>query len=325
MLPRRRVLISIAALLSAPRFAQAQDRRQVRLGFISSSTTSVSSPLIIALRDGLKDLGYIEGKNLTIEFKFAQSRGQLPAMAEDLVKQRVDVILAGGAEGIVAAQKATKTIPIVMTNSGDAVRAGFAASLARPGGNITGLTQISPELAGKRLEIAKQMLPGLNRIAVFWHPLHPSTPIIFKETAAAAQKLGLQVVAIELKDPKEFEAAFASLGKERVGAIVVIRDPFMVRNRTVLAESAIKLRLPTIHETSDFVQAGGLMYYGPDFADLFRRSASYVEKLIKGAKAAELPIEQPTKFELGLNLKTAAAINLKIPSSLQTRADKIIE
>lgn len=325
MLSRRHALLSIAALLATPRFGQAQNRKQARLGFISTSTTNLSSPFIIALKEGLKDLGYVEGSNLTIDYKFAKSRDELPAMADDLVKQRVDVILAGGSEGTVAAQKATKTIPIVMTNSGDAVREGFAASLARPGGNITGLTQISPELAGKRLEIAKEMLRGLSRIGVLWHPLHPNTPITFKETSVAAQKLGLQVVSIEVKDSKEFQAAFALMRKERVGAIAVIRDPFMVRNRTLLAESAINLRMPTIHESIDFVQAGGLMYYGPDFAELFRRSAFYVDKLVKGAKAAELPVEQPTKFQLGLNLKTASAIGRKIPSSVQTRADKIIE
>lgn len=324
MFSRRRALLSTAALLAPASFPHAQ-RKELHLGFISSSTTSLSSPLIVALREGLSDLGYVEGKNLRIDYKFAQSRDHLPAMAEDLVRQRVDVILAGGSEGIVAAQKATKTIPIVMTNSGDAVREGFAASFARPGGNITGLTQLSPELAGKRLEIAREMLPGLARIGVLWHPLHPNTPITFKETSAAAQRLGLQVVSIEVKDAAEFGAALASLGRERVHAVAVLRDPFMVRNRTMLAESTIKLRIPTIHETSDFLQAGGLMYYGPDFAELFRRSASYVDKLVRGAKAADLPIGRPTKFELGLNLKTAAAIDLRIPSSVQTRADKIIE
>ena len=325
MFSRRRALISLGALVCAPRRVLAQERKPVRLGYLSSSTTGANSPLIVALKDGLKNLGYVEGRNLTIDYKFASAREELPAMAEDLVKQRVDVILAGGSEGIVAAKNATKTIPIVMTNSGDAVREGFAASLARPGGNITGLTQISPELAGKRLEIANEMLPDLDRVAVLWHPLHPNTPLTFRETSAAAQKLGLKVVSVESKDPKDFEDGFAALAKARVGAIVVIRDPFMVRHRALIAESANRLRLPTVHETSDFVQSGGLMYYGPDFSELFRRSASYVDKLLKGAKAAELPVEQPTKFELGLNLRTAAAIGLKIPGPLRMRADKVIE
>jgi len=303
----------------------AQSSRQVRIGFISSSTTSASSPYIIALKEGLKALGYEERKNLTIEYKFAASRDQLPTMAAELVQQKVDIIVAGGSEGIVAARNATKSIPIVMTNSGDAVREGFAASLARPGGNITGMTQISPELAGKRLQLAQELVPSLTRIAVLWHPLHPNTPITYKETDAAAQKLGLRMLSLEVKDAKEFETVFAGLAKERPGALTVIRDPFMVRNRSLIAESAIKLRIPSIFETPDFLQAGGLVFYGPDFAELFRRSAGYVDKIVKGAKTAELPIEQPTKFELGINLKTASAIGIKIPNSLLSRADQLVE
>ncbi len=319
-----RVLL-LVTLLAAPLATEAQEAPRARLGFISSSTTNVSSPFLAALRQGLKDFGYDEGKNLTIEYRFAESRDQLPGMAAELVKLRVDVILAGGSEGILAAKNATSTIPIVMTNSGDAVREGFVVSLARPGGNITGLTQISPELSGKRLQLLKDLLPRLGRVAVLWHPLHPNTPFTFQETQVAAQALGLRVLSLEVKEPREFEEAFTTIAKERVAAMVVLRDPFTVRHRALIAESALKLRLPAIFETSDYVQAGGLMFYGPDFGELYRRAATYVDKILRGAKPADLPVEQPTKFELVINAKTARAIGLVIPPSLLLRADQVIE
>jgi len=300
-------------------------QQPARIGFISSSTTSVSSPFLEALRKGLRDLGYAEQKNLVIEYRFADSKEKLPAMAADLVNLKVKVILAGGSEGIVAAKNATQTIPIVMTNSGDAVKEGFVASLARPGGNITGLTQISPDLAGKRLQVLKELIPQLARVAILWHPLHPNTPTTFKETQAAAEVLRLQVLSLEVKDPKAFEDAFATMAKERIGALVVLRDPFTVRHRTLIVDSAIKARIPAIYETNDYVQAGGLMSYGPDFAELYRRSAVYVDKILKGGNPANLPVEQPTKFELAINAKTARAIGLAIPQPLLIRAERLIE
>ena len=313
-------------LLAAPPAAEAQQPRDVvRLGFISTSTTNVSSPFLAALRQGLRDLGYEEQKNLRVEYRFAESRDQLPEMAADLVKLRVAVILGGGSEGIQAAKNATTTIPIVMTNSGDAVREGFVATLRRPGGNITGLTQISPELAGKRLQILKDLVPRMTRVAVLWYPLHPNTPFTFKETRTAAEQLGLGVVSLEVKDPKEFDDAFTVVAKERLAAVIVLRDPFTVRHRALIAESAVKLRVPAIYETVDYVQAGGLMFYGPDFAELYRRSATFVDKILKGANPADLPVEQPTKFELVINMKTAKALGLTIPPSMLIRADRVIE
>ncbi len=320
------VALGLLVVHVTPLPAEAQTAgSRARLGFISTSTTSVSSPFLAALRQGLKDLGYEDGKNLTIDYRFAESRDQLPAMAADLVRLRVDLILGGGSEGILAAKNATRTIPIVMTNSGDAVREGFVAGLAHPGGNITGLTQISPDLAGKRVQILKDLVPRLARIAVLWYPLHPNTPFTFKETRAAAEQLGLRVLSLEVKEPKEFEDAFTTIAKERIAAVVVLRDPFTVRHRTMIADSAIKLRVPTIYETGDYVQAGGLMFYGPNFADLYRRAAVYVDKILKGAKPADLPVEQPTKFELVINLKTAKALGLTIPQTLLLRADEVIQ
>jgi putative ABC transport system substrate-binding protein len=323
---RRDTVLGLLALGAAPLASEAQQAaKRARIGFISSSTTEVSSPFLVALREGFKARGYEEAKNLTLEYRFAKSREQLPAMAADLVSLKVDVILAGGTEGIIAAKNATQTIPIVMTNSGDPVKAGFAVSLARPGGNITGLTQISPELAGKRFQLLREVVPGITRVGVLWHPLHPTTPITFNETEAAAGNLGLQVMSLEIREPKEFEEVFRILAKERAAALVVLRDPFTVRHRTVIVESANKLRVATIYETGDYVEAGGLMFYGADFVDLFRRSAGFVDRILKGAKVSDLPIEQPTKFELVINLKTAKAIGITIPQSLLLRADRVIE
>jgi putative ABC transport system substrate-binding protein len=321
------VLAVVAAAilaLAAPPAAQAQQPREVvRLGFISSSTTDVASPLLAALREGLRDIGYEERKNLSIEYRFAESRDQLQAMAADLVKQRVAVILAGGSEGIQAAKDATTVIPIVMTNSGDAVRERFVASLRQPGGNITGLTQISPELAGKRMQMLKELVPQLSRVAVLWYPLHPNTPLTFRETRTAAEQLGLRLLSLEVKDPKEFDDAFTAAAKERMTAMIVLRDPFTVRHRALIAESAFKHRVPAIYETADYVQAGGLMFYGPDFAELYRHSATYVGKILKGAKPADLPVEQPTKFELVINMKTAKALGLTVPTSLLLQTDRL--
>jgi ABC-type uncharacterized transport system substrate-binding protein len=313
-------------LLAAPRAGEAQPSREIqRLGFISSSTTAAASPLLAALREGLRDLGYEEQKNLNIEYRFAESQDQLSAMAADLARLRVAVIVAGGSEGIQAAQKATSTIPIVMTNSGDPVREGFVASLRRPGGNITGLTQISPELAGKRVQILRELVPRLARVAILWHPLHPNTPLTFSETRTAAEQLGLRIVSLEVKTPEDFEDAFTAAAKEGIGAMIVLRDPFTVRHRALIAESAARLRVPAMYETADYVLAGGLIFYGPSFVELYRRSATYVDKILKGAKPADLPVEQPTTFELVINLKTAKAIGLAIPPSLLLRADRVIE
>lgn len=288
--------LCVATFLScllAPTCSEAQ--QAPRIGFISSSTTNISSPFLAALRQGLKDLGYEERENLIIEYRFAESREQLPAMAADLVRLKVDVILAGGSEGITAAKNATQTIPIVMTNSGDAVKEGFVASLARPGGNITGLTQISPELAGKRLQILKELNPRLSRVGVLWYPLHPNTPFTFKETQAAADGLGLRVLSVEVKEPKDFDDAFTTFARERIAALVVLRDPFTVRHRALIVDSAIKLRVATIYETGDYVQAGGLMFYGPNFTELYSRSAAYVDKILSRPSRREAAPQPPRR------------------------------
>jgi putative ABC transport system substrate-binding protein len=320
---RRRLLFGCSLLALSSVRAVAADMR--RLGFISSSTTTVNSPLLVALREGLKARGHEEGKNLEIDYQFAKSRDQLPSMALGLVKKRVEVILAAGSEGIVAARDATKTIPIVMTNSGDAVREGFAASLARPGGNITGMTQISPELAGKRLEMLQQVFADLKRIGILWNSIHPNTPITFHEATAATEKLGLVPVSFEVKVPDEIEPQLARAAEQKVRAFLVIRDPFTIRNRVRIVNGLHRHSMLAVFETSDFVDAGGLMSFGADLAQLFRESATYVDRILKGVSPADLPIKQPTKFSLVINTRIAHERRIEIPHSLLVQADHLIE
>lgn len=320
-----RLSITLVFMLLTSFAVKAQLRSEfVRIGFISSPVTDISSPLLNALRQGLSELGHMEGKNLDIEYRFAKTRDDLAGLAADLVSRNVDLIVAGGSEAVVAAKNATTSIPIVMTNSGDPVRAGFVASLARPGGNITGLTQISPELADKRLELLKEAIPSMSRVGILWNPLHPNTPWTFKETRVAAEKLQLQVLSFEVKEQLDLIDAIAIAGK-RADAIVVLRDPFTVRHRTLIADATLAERIPSIYETEDYVIAGGLIFYGPDFSDLYGRSASFVDKILKGAKPADLPVEQPTNFELVINLKTATTLGLTIPGSILIRANRFIE
>jgi putative ABC transport system substrate-binding protein len=322
---RRTFLAGAAASLSLglPRPARTADIH--RVGYISTSTTDPDSPYLIALRDGLKEHGYEEGRNLVIAYRFGRSRDELPAMAADLVTQRVELIVAGGSEGIVAAKDATRTIPIVMANSGDAVREGFAQSLAKPGGNITGMTQISPELVGKRLEMLRELFRDLKQVGILWNPVHPNTPFEFEEARIATEKLGLEPHAIEAREPGDIRLGLMRQAQRGVRAFLVIRDPFTVRNRVAIARTLDEFHLAAVFETSDFVDAGGMMYYGADFADLFRRSAAFVDKILRGARPADLPIEQPAKFKMVINKRVAERRGLELPRSLLIRADEVIE
>ena len=316
--------LTLGGLLTSLTANAQQPSKVCRIGFISSSVTSVSHASLEGLRQGLRELGYEEGKNLTIEYRFGTNKA-LPRLAAELVQLPVDVIVADGSEGIEAARQSTHTIPIVMTNSGNAVREGFVASLERPGGNITGLTQISPELAPKRLQLLKDTVPGLSQLAVLWHPLHPNTPHTFAETRAASQQFGLPLLSLEVKEPEDFDAVFATAIAHQVTALIVLRDPFMVRHRTRIAELAQQHRLPAMYETRDFLEAGGLMAYGPNLAVLYRQSASYVDKILKGAKPGDLPVQRPLTFELVINLKAARAIGLTIPQGLLVQATDVIQ
>jgi putative ABC transport system substrate-binding protein len=291
------------------------------VGFMSSS----SSPAFIeALREGLRELGYVEGKTINIEWRLTKDIAELDNYAAEFVALHLDLILAGGTEATKAAMKVTSTIPIVMTNGGDAVANKLVASLARPGGNVTGLTQISPALYGKRVGLLRDTVPGLSRIAVLWYPDHPTTPRSFAEIEAAAPTIGLQVLSFPVRDASGLDGAFRAAMEGGAGAMLLLRDPFTVKYQKEIVQLAEKNRLPTMYETINYVEAGGLMLYGPSFEGLYRQSASYVDKILKGANPAEMPVQQPTTFELVLNQKAADAIGLVFQESLLVRATKVV-
>jgi putative ABC transport system substrate-binding protein len=277
------------------------------------------------IRQGLRDLGYVEGQNFIIEYRPVDPADRLPRFAAELAGLKVDVIVAGGSQAVLAAQRATKNIPIVMTASSDPVGTGFVTSLARPGGNITGLSLMSPELSGKRLQLVKEIVADLRRVAVLWNPDDPPAVLSLKETEAAAQQLGINLESVEARGLDDFDVAFASAMKTHAGALVVLSAPIMTIYAGRIAELALNNSLPTISNASQLPKAGGLMSYGPSLSDLVRRSAIYVDKILKGAKPADLPVEQPTKFELVINLKTARALGLSVPPALLALADEVIE
>jgi ABC-type uncharacterized transport system substrate-binding protein len=305
--------------------AQAQQPRKIaRIGYLSAGDPVGRGYRIEAFRQGLKELGYIEGKNIFIEYRFAEAKSdRLPELARDLVRLKVDIIFAGGNPATEAAKNATQTIPIV-TSSQDPVRSGFASGLPRPGGNITGLTNLTHELAGKRLELLKEAIPQLSYLTVLWTPdrLAGGNP---RGVEVAAQSLGVRLQLVEVLDRDNLEPAFAAIKRERAQALFMCRSPIVNELIKRIANFAANSRLPAIYDDKRFPQLGGLMSYGTDLADLDRRAANYIDKILKGAKPADLPIERPTKFELVINLKTAKALGLKIPAHLLMEADKVIE
>lgn len=309
--------------------AEAQQPGKVyRIGYLQTSTREEQLHLVKAFEDGLRDLGYRVGQNAVIEYRFAEARPErLPGLAADLVRLNVDVIVTGINSNTAAAKQATTTIPIVMANSVDPVGAGFVASLARPGRNITGVTQdTGDEVFGKRLELLKEILPARSRVwAVLWNPTFAPNQGRWKATTDAARRLGVTLVSAEMRGLDDLEPAFASITKKRAGALVVMSDAVLFTHRRQIASLAIKNRLPAISTVSEYAEAGLLLTYGASLPALWYRSATYVDKVLKGNKPADLPIEQPTKFELVLNLKTAKALGLRIPSSLLQRADHILE
>ncbi len=333
MYPRAAGLIATLALglLAAPLAADAQPATKVhRIGILlpgSPAPPSTPSAALEAFLQGLRDLGYVEGRNIAIEYRYAQGKlDPLQDLAAELVRLNVDVIVTSTTPAIQAAKKATSTIPIVMAAVGDPVVTGLVAGLARPGGNITGLSLLAPELAGKRLELLKETLPRLSRVAVLWNSASPAMVHTFREARVAAEALGVRLQSLEVQgDPTDFERAFSAIAKERPDGLFVTLDPFTSLHRGRIAELAAQHRLPAIYELREFVDAGGLMAYGPSSRDLWRRAATYVDKILKGAKPGDLPVEQPTRFELVINLKTARALGLTIPQSVLLRADHLIE
>jgi putative tryptophan/tyrosine transport system substrate-binding protein len=277
------------------------------------------------IRQGLRDLGYVEGRNVLIEYRPADPPERLPGFAAELVALKVDVIVAGGSQAVLAAQQATRTIPIAMAGASDPIATGFVASLARPGGNITGQSLLSSDLSGKRLELLKEVIAGLSVVAVLWNPDDPPAALSLRETRIAAASVGIKVESAMVRAPDDFDGAFASVAKAHPQALIALPAPLMNIHAGRIAELALRDRLPSIALNSEFPQAGGLMSYGPDLAALYRRAAVYVDKILKGAKPADLPVEQPTKFELIINLKTAKALGIIVPPTLLARADGVIE
>ena len=328
---RRRFSISDAALaLAAPvtSLGQAPPAKIARIGYLQPVVPqNNSSPLLEDFRQGLRDLGYVEGKNIQLEIRWGEGKlERLPALAAELVRMKVDVIVAMGSPSVWAAKQATQTIPIVMPTSSDPVGDGLVASLARPGGNITGLSMMAPELGTKRLQLLKEVFPKLLRpAAVLWNPDYVGMKARWRQIEGAAPAMGMGVRSVEIRDSRELEQALAALERERPAALVLLADPLTLSQRLRIVEFAAEERLPAIYEVSQFVDAGGLMSYGPNLDDLVRRSATYVDKILKGAKPADLPIEQPAKFELVINLKTAKALGITIPQSVLLQADRVIE
>jgi len=314
-------------LLATVSIAQAQQPKKIpRIGYLTLGSSSPRSANEEAFRDGLHQLGYIEGQNVHVEYRYAAGEvGRLPELAAELVSLNLNVILAANTQSIDATRRATKTIPIVFPLTFDPVASGFVASLARPGGNLTGLTTLNQEVAGKRVELLKEVMPRISRVAVLRDPTNSGSLFALKETEAAANHLGIRLHILEVRSADELEGAIQAATRERAGSLIVIPDNLFVRRKGQIVDHVMKSRLPTMFGESESVEAGGLMYYGANLPDLFRRAATYVDKILKGAKPADLPVEQPTKFEFVINLKTAKQIGLTIPQSVLYQADKVIK
>ncbi len=317
----------VLGLLAAPLFAEAQEPANIpRIGYLDANPLSGDTARMEAFQQGLRELGYVEGKNVVIELRSAEGkRDRLPTLAAELVHLKVDVIVTAGASTTRAAMKATTTIPIVMAQDSDPVGKGVVASLARPGGNITGLSTLAPEISGKQLELLKEILPKLSRVAVLGTSTRPGNAQALREVKLAAGAFKVELRYLDVLDPKKIETAFGAARKERADAVLVLAGRILTSHRTQIVELAVKSRLPAIYPFPVYVEAGGLMSYGVRRSDLFRRAATYVDKILKGANPAELPVEQPTKFELVINLKTAKALGLTIPPTLLLQATKVIK
>jgi putative ABC transport system substrate-binding protein len=325
---RRREFITLLGGAAAwPLAAHSQQPREVpRIGVLLPGTSASFAVRAKAFTDGLRDLGYVEGQTMAIEWKWAEDKiERIPELAAELVRANVDVIVTGGTSAATALKSATRTIPIVMAIIGDPVAVGLVDSLARPGGNATGFSIVAPELGAKRLELLKEIVPDAGSIAVVLNPKNPQSRIELNEMQAAARTLGLQVHPIEIASEATFDEAFADLTKSVAQAVIVLTDPILFSERKRIVALANRSRLPAIYFFREFVKEGGLMSYGPSDADLFRRSAIYVDKILKGMKPSDLPVEQPTKFDLAINLKTATVLGLTVPPSLLARADEVIE
>lgn len=327
---RRREFIALgvgAMALPVVTRAQQQAAKTYRIGYLSQGSATGAPGLLEAFRQGLHELGWIEGQNIVIEYRFAEGQvDRLPGFADELVGLKVDLIAATTTPASLAAKDATKTIPIVGISFDNPLLHGLVASLANPGGNVTGLSYgVGPEIFGKDLELFRELLPDLRRVAVLSNSTGPNHAPMIDNIRAAANSLGVQLLILDARKPDEFDAAFQAMVRERVAGLFVFGDPMFSVHRTRLADLAVKHRLPTMYTNRPHIEAGGLMCYGPNFADVWRRAATYVDKVLKGSRPADLPVEQPTKFELVINLKTAKALGITVPPTLLARADEVIE
>jgi putative ABC transport system substrate-binding protein len=324
---RRRDVIAgvIAAAWSLSARAQ-QSVKASRIGFLGNSNATLEANLVGAFRDALRDLGYEEGRNVLLEYRWAEGDyARFPRLIVELIGLNVDVIVTAGTPAALAVKKATTTIPCVMVAVGDPVGTDLVASLARPGGNMTGLTSIAPELEGKRLELLREVVPSVSYVAVMWNPANAYMHETMKEVDPAAAKLQIKVLSLQVRTLEELEQSFAKIGAEQPNALNVLADRLFLHNRGRLVDFAAQHRLPGVHAYRELVEAGGLMSYGPNYADMHRRAARYVDKILHGAAASELPIERPAKFELVVNAQTAKALGLTFPPSVFARADEVIE
>ena len=321
------VLSLCVVLLAAIVPTQAQQSTKIpRIGFLNATSLSAMAARIEAFRQGLRELGYVEGKNIIIESRYAEERlDRLPALAAELVRLKVDIIVTAGGQATRAAKQATPTIPVVMTNDSDPVGSGFVASLARPGGNITGVSTLAPELSGKRLELLGEVVPKLSRVAIVGTSTQPGHGKVIKELELAAKEFKVQIQYVDVLKSKDVETAFRTAAKGRADGVLTLSSAILRSQRAQVADLAVKNRIPAIYNDIQFVEAGGLIFYGVSFLDLDRRAATYVDKILKGANPADLPVEQPKKFEFLINLKTAKEIALTIPPNVLARADRVIK
>jgi len=319
------ILVAVV-LLAVGVTAEAQQPKKVpRIGFLSV-TSSGQDPRLEAFRQGLREMGYVEGKNFTLEYRSAEGKfDRLPALAAELIRLNVDVIVTQGTPAAAAAKNATSTIPIIVSGGTDPVATGLVSSLARPGGNITGVTIMNEELAGKRLELLKETSPKVSRIGVLWNSANPGAAVVFKQTQSAAQELRLSLQSLEVQTVNDLQGAFEAATRSGVNGLALLATSPITDHLKLVADLAVKNRLPSIYDRSDFVEAGGLMSYGPNVPDMSRRAAVYVDKVLKGANPGDLPVERPTKFELVINLKTAKVLGLTIPPVVMMRAEKVIK
>ena len=322
-----RLITAVLLVAAVPLAVKAQDTTRVwRVGFLGPGSYSAGDPRVEALRRGFHELGYAEGQNLALEFRWAEGNAnRLLELAAELAKLKVDAIVSQGTQATDAARRAATTIPIVFAVAGDPIGSGLVTSLARPGGNVTGLTDIAPEITGKRLDLVREAVPGITRIAVLWNPANPTAAPQKKDTDTASRSVGLSVRSLELRDVSQLEVAFAAAVQDRAQAVIVLSDGALYGRRVQIAQLSAKHRLLCVAWTPEFAESGCLMAYGANVVDMHRRAALFVDKILKGASPGSLPVEQPTRFELVLNIRTAKALGLKVPPALLARADRVIE